>query len=247
MFATRPVARPPRKPRNPQQLPSGRHGLPRSYVIHNQQERILHAVVLVAADRGYGTMTIEEVVAAAGVSRRTFYDHFSNKEDAFVAAYDLVVDQLAEVVNAAFASGATWPERIRRALAAFLEHLAAEPEIAHLCVVEILAAGPRALERRTKAMQRFHPFFLPDPSQSAAAAADAPLAAEAAIGGLYEVVYGRILAHQTRELPELLPSLLRNLLLPFVGRRLADTEYRAAEHQVALREQRRGDTSLPAT
>lgn len=225
--------------RTAQQLPSGRHGLPRSYIIHNQRERILHAVVIVAARQGYGAMTIEEVVAVAGVSRRTYYDHFSNKEEGFLAAYDLVVEQVAEVVTAAFTSGATWPERIRRGVGAFLEHLAAEPDLAHLCVVEILAAGPRALERRTSAMRRFHSFFLPDEEHASEAGPDAPLAAEAAIGGLYEIVYGRVLTHQTEELPELLPALIRSLLLPFVGRPVADAEYRAAAHHVELRRQRR--------
>jgi AcrR family transcriptional regulator len=227
------VSSPPSKGRSSQQLPSGRHGLPRGYVVHNQRERILHAVVIVAARHGYGAMTIEEVVAVAGVSRRTFYDHFGNKEEAFLAAYDLVVEQLVDVVDSAYGSGTAWPERIRLAVAAFLGHLAASPDIAHMCLVEILAAGPRALDRRTAAMRRFHPFFLPGPAELPGEPVDGPLAAEAAIGGLYEVVYGRILAQDTARLPELLPSLLRNLLLPFVGAGPAEAESRAAEHQVA--------------
>lgn len=237
---------PPSKRRSSKQLPSGRHGLPRSYVTHNQRERILHAVVMVAAGDGYGAMTIEEVVSVAGVSRRTFYDHFGNKEDAFLAAYDLVVVQLVDVVDSAYGSGSAWPEQIRLAVAAFLGHLAASPDIAHLCLVEILAAGPRALERRTSAMRQFHPYFLPDPAELPATVLDAPLAAEAAIGGLYEIVYGRILAQETATLPDLLPSLLRNLLLPFIGSTRADAEFRAAQHAVEVEKARAAEEAAKA-
>ena len=76
------------------QLPAGRHGMPRSFVVSNQRERVLDAVMQVVAEHGYARMRIADVVGVAGVSRRTFYDQYANKEDAFLAAYDLVVEQL---------------------------------------------------------------------------------------------------------------------------------------------------------
>src|SRR4051812_25519771 len=113
--------------RAPQKLPSGRHGLPRTFVISNQRERILDAVMQAVAESGYVAMRIEDVIAIAGVSRRTFYDHFANKEEAFLSAYDLIFEQLPGAVATAYSTSDTWPSGIRRGLASFLNLLAGEP------------------------------------------------------------------------------------------------------------------------
>ena len=84
-----PAAR--RRARQPHQLPPGRHGLPRAFVASNQRERILDAVADVASLAGYASMSVEGIIATAGVSRRTFYDHFADKQEAFLAAYDAIV------------------------------------------------------------------------------------------------------------------------------------------------------------
>ena len=94
---------------------------------------------------GYGATRVEDIIALAGVSRRTFYDHFSNKEQAFLAAYDFVVEQLRIGVAGAYATGGTWASKVRRGLAAFLNLMAGEPELAHVCIVEAVAAGPQGL------------------------------------------------------------------------------------------------------
>jgi AcrR family transcriptional regulator len=223
--------------RAPHQLPPGRHGLPRAFVISNQRERILDAVMQVVSETGYMGMRIEDVIGVAGVSRRTFYDHFTNKEVAFLAAYDLVVQQLQGAVSAAYATGDTWPSRVRRGLSAFVNLLASEPALAHVCVVEVLAAGPRALARRTKAMEAFQTFFRPRPDEIPIEPVS-PLAAQAVVGGVYEVVYARVVDHRTAELPQLLPALLHSVLLPFVGTELADAEYKRANSKAPPRSAR---------
>jgi AcrR family transcriptional regulator len=223
--------------RGPHQLPAGRHGLPRAFVVSNQRERILDAVLQSASRGGYAAMRIEDVIAIAGVSRRTFYDHFANKEDAFLASYDLVLEQLLTGVSTAFASGETWPSRVRRGLAAFLNLLAAEPVLAQVCVVEALVAGPRALERRTRAMRAFQELLQPPPDDALATSTAPPVAVEAIVGGIYEVIYSRVTTRRTQELPSLLPSLLHSALLPFVGPEVAEAEYQrvtlSASHRVA--------------
>jgi AcrR family transcriptional regulator len=219
------------RPRAPRQLPPGRHGLPRGYVLRNQRERILDAVVNVVADCGYAAMTVEDIIAYAGVSRRTFYEHFLNKEQAFLAAYDLVVHQVLAAVNRASAGGATWPERVRLGLGAFLVLLAEEPTLARVCMVDVLAAGPNALARRADAMNRFQDFLVPDDLSGIRGLTVPPLAAETAIGGLHEVIFDRVLRGETAALPSLLPELLHTFLLPFAGGEVA-----IAEYHVALRE-----------
>src|SRR5206468_1361976 len=109
------------------QLPSGRHGLPRDFVVSNQRERILGGVMIGVSRKGYNLTRVEDVIALAGVSRRTFYDHFPNKQEAFLAAYDFVVMQLRAGVASAYAADGSWASKVRRGLAAFLNLLASEP------------------------------------------------------------------------------------------------------------------------
>src|SRR3984957_6944617 len=103
-------------PTRPRQLPAGRHGLSRSFVVRDQRERILAAVADVVAEKGYSAMTVEDVVGRAGVSRRTFYDQFADKREAFFAAYDAVSAQCMAVAGAAFVSSTSWPEQVRLGL-----------------------------------------------------------------------------------------------------------------------------------
>jgi AcrR family transcriptional regulator len=175
------------------------------------------------------------VIAIAGVSRRTFYDHFANKEEAFLAAYELVLDQLLSGVTSAFATGETWPSRVRRGLAAFLNLLAAEPVLAQVCVVEALAAGPRALQRRSAAMEAFQALLQPPPDDPLTTSVAPPVAVEAIVGGIYEVIYSRVTTNRTAELPSLLPSLLHSALLPFVGAEIAEAEYQRVTRTAAQR------------
>jgi AcrR family transcriptional regulator len=217
--------------RAPHQLPSGRHGLPRAFVISNQRERILDAVMQTVAEHGYVAMRIEDVIAVAGVSRRTFYDHFTNKEDAFLAAYDLIYDQLRAAIATAYGSADTWASGIRRGLAAFLNLLASEPVLAHLCIVDVLAAGPRALERRTAAMADFREYLTPGPDVAPPGVVT-PLTAETVVGGVYEVIYSRVVQNRTHELPALVPELLYSVLLPFAGPEIARAEYQRALSRV---------------
>lgn len=188
-----------------------------------------------ASQSGYAAMRIEDVIAIAGVSRRTFYDHFSNKEEAFLAAYELVLEQLLSGVTSAFASGESWTSRVRRGLAAFLNLLASEPVLAQVCVVEALAAGPRALARRTEAMAAFQALLQPPKGDALATSTAPPVAVEAIVGGIYEVIYSRVTSNRTEELPSLLPSLLHSALLPFVGTEVAEAEYERTMRTAAER------------
>jgi AcrR family transcriptional regulator len=215
----------------PVKLPSGRHGLPRAFVIHNQRERMLVAVAEVVSRKGYAAMTVRDVIGEAGVSRRTFYEHFHNKEDAFLAAYDHVVDHVLGEVSAAYLRGESWAEGVGLGIQAFVDYLAKDPAVAHVCIVEVLAAGPRALARRSSAMERFRGFIAPGLEQMPATLRAPQSAPDTVIGGIYEMVYGHVLRGETRRLPELAPDLLHTAIVPFVGRE----EAARASREAALR------------
>src|SRR5579859_7529367 len=120
------------RPRAAHQLPPGRHKLDRDFVERNQRQRILDAIVDVASLVGYAAMSIEEIIRTAGVSRRTFYDLFSSKEEAFLEAIEAVSDALMERVWGAYDAAEDFPGAIRDGLAAFLQFLADEPRYADL-------------------------------------------------------------------------------------------------------------------
>jgi AcrR family transcriptional regulator len=104
------------------------------------------------AERGYPDTTVGDVVAKASVSRSTFYAQFADKEACFVAAYDFAMDHALERLSEASQSlhGGSWRSRARSDLTTYMEVLASEPAIAFALHVEVLAAGPVALEHRAQ-------------------------------------------------------------------------------------------------
>lgn len=201
-------------------LPRGRHDLPREFVARSQRDRLIDAMAQTVAAKGYAGTTLTEVCAAAGVSTRTFYQHFTGKEDCLLAAFDLGAELLERSVAAAYEPPGPWPERVRRGLAMLLRILAAEPAFAALSVVEVLAAGPRAQQRRSRLLAGYTRFFA-DAPREAGVPAPSQVVIEAVIGGVYEVIFNHVAAGRTAELPERLPELAYFVLAPFIGPRAA--------------------------
>ena len=199
--------------RRPDQLPSGRHGLLRSFVATNQRERILSAAAQATAELGYAEMSVETITTRAGVSRRTFYEHFRNKEDAFLAAYDAAVRAVVRHVRRAYFQETTAQARLHAGIGAFLQFLASDPELARMCIVEVLAAGPRAIARRNETMQMFAEIIEDNIHELIPSCRRAALTAETIVGGIHEVVFSRILAGRTGELPGLADNLLVAILM----------------------------------
>ena len=135
-------------PDPPQRLPRGPHQLDREVVRASQRGRLLDAMAEVVAERGYAATTVADVIGAAGVSRKTFYEHFRDKEDCFLAAYDAGVDLLLGAVRDAGETGGDLIERARARTRRYLETLAAEPAFARTFLIEVAAAGPAALAYR---------------------------------------------------------------------------------------------------
>jgi len=194
--------------------------------VANQRERILSAVGDVASVAGYSDMTVEGVIVTAGVSRRTFYEHFKNKDDAFLAAFHAALEQLFAAVRDAYRREQRAEARLSAALAAFLDFFAREPGFARMCIVEALAAGPEAVERRNAAMATFARVLDENARKLDSPLEPPELTAETIVGGIYEVVYTRVLRGEIRELPALLPDLTYLALLPYLGPEAAAAERR---------------------
>jgi AcrR family transcriptional regulator len=151
MFTTVPTA----APQPPERLPRGPHRLTREVVLASQRGRLISAMADAVAARGYNATTVADVIAGAGVSRKTFYEHFADKEECFLAAYDTGVDLLLGALEHP-PEGATDPVgEVRLRTRAYLEALAGEPAFARTFLIEVMGAGPRALERRERVLDRF--------------------------------------------------------------------------------------------
>jgi AcrR family transcriptional regulator len=222
-----------RKPLN--QLRSGRHGLPRQAVVESQRTRIFAALIDVVAERGYRETRVTDVTDRAGVSVRTFYQYFTDKEDCFLATYDLVHDRFLKVTAAAFdeSGEASWGERIRAALEALLRALADNPAETQFVIVEVLAAGAKALARREAALRRFAEFL--DAGRAESTAQPPPATSMALVAGVNELLYSEVLHGAAVELPRLLPDLIYLITLPYLGpERAADERHQAREAAEAM-------------
>ena len=196
----------------PRPLPRGPHNLARDDVLASQRQRMLDAMAETVAAKGYGATTVGDVVAGAGVSRKTFYEHFRDKEDCFLAAFDSGVNALLAAIAAAESDGPTRMGLVRARMRAYLETLAARPAFARTFLIEVFAAGPRALERRRRVHERFEQFLrgLHDEAQrefpGLRPVHDAVWVA--AVGALNEVVTQHVSEGRVRELPELEDTLV---------------------------------------
>jgi AcrR family transcriptional regulator len=196
-----------RRPSAPRalQLPSGRHGLSREFVATHQRERILVAFAESVASHGYAGSSVERVAARAGVSRRTFYEQFSGKEDAYLQLYEALSRPLIARVTAAGGDGAgDWS---RRCLHALLAYVAGEPLFARLCVVDVLGAGEAAIAARDTCVRTFADLLARLASAGDARRPLAPLAAEGLVGAIHDVIYNRVAQDQAAGLPDLLDDL----------------------------------------
>ncbi len=200
-------------------LPPGRHGLPREFVTHNQRERLISGLAEAIAENGYAGTTIAHITRHAAVSRRTFYEHFSSKDECFVAAYDTVMSQLEGLVGTAFAGEADWPHAVRAGVGAMLNFLATEPNLARLCMVEALVAGPVVAERYDAAVESFVPYFRSgrEGRSPEVLARLSPSTEEALVGGMISLISRRIVAGKATELRTLLPDLVEFILAPYLG------------------------------
>lgn len=226
--------------------PSERHD--RRWLV--QRDRILRAMVVVVAERGYAGASLELVVAQAGVSRRTFYRCFENRDDCFRQLLDLAWASTLELVASAFAREATWQDGVRSALASLLAFLDSEPLLARVWLVESPAAGSWALERRERNLAALRALGA-DSWPAAEAVHASPLAAEGAIASVFGVIQTHIVTGGPGSLIELLGPLTGLVAAQYLPPRLVALEIERGEalaqtSHAAPRDTVRANMAIPA-
>jgi AcrR family transcriptional regulator len=182
-------------------------------IADSQRARMFEAMSRAVAEKSYARTTVADVVRIAGVSRRTFYEHFTDKEDCFLAAYEAGAQAVIVRILDAQASlpPGDWRGRARVALETYTASLAAAPEFARVFTIDVLGCGDRAVELR----QRGHDMFIEQFRLLAALAAEEDpaigpipdLALTALVGGISEIVSRHIVRHGATTLGELAPGL----------------------------------------
>jgi AcrR family transcriptional regulator len=198
-------------------MPVGRSFGGERYVAGLSRGRLLSATFSLVGERGYGAMTVRSVSERAGVSNRTFYECFSDREDCFLGAFNHAVDGLALGVRLGWASELGWTARVRAALAALLQTLDREPAVRRLVFVEALAAGPRVLARRASVLEGLAGVIDQGRLNAQAPEMLAPLVAEGVVGATFGVIHARLLELRPGPLVGLLGSLMATIVLPYRG------------------------------
>ena len=186
-------------------------------VVELQRARMLTAMLQEISERGAVNVSVGHVVARSGVSRRTFYEIFQDREDCFLAAFDDALKHVAAAVVPAYEQPGSWRVRMRSALVALLGCLEHDRATGRLLIVESLAAGPCALERRQEVLARIVP-VVEQGTVEAKAPGDPPaLAAEGIVGGVLSVLHSRLTDKNSSSLLDLAGPLMGMIVLPYLG------------------------------
>jgi AcrR family transcriptional regulator len=191
------------------------------HVVEMQRRRLLLAIGEVLAESGLEAATVGRVCEQAGVSRRTFYELFDDRDACLLAAFDRAIERIAQSLEPVYARKGSWRERLRGALSLLLEQLDAEPDIARLCIVEAPRGGPGVLEHRRRVLEALALRVDEGRAESRVADGAPPLTAQGVVGGALSVIHGRLSepapAEGVRSLSELVGPLMAMIVHPYLG------------------------------
>ena len=198
-------------------MPPGRHKLPRDFVAQNQRGRLGIAITQLVAKQGYPATSLNQIVKTAGVARHTFYEHFTGKEELFLSVFDQAAEGALRVTREALeAEPGPWEAKVRAGLAALLAHLAADLELARVCLIESQSAGLEVLARYEATMREFAAILRAGREGLAESNGFPESMEDIAVGGVVWMIDKR-LVEDPEHLEELLPRALEFVLTPYLG------------------------------
>jgi AcrR family transcriptional regulator len=189
-----------------------------------QRARIVMGMFDVSCERGGANVSVAHVVERAGVSRRTFYELFTDGEDCLLAAFEQALSYASERVLPAYESGKGWREKIRAGLIALLSFLDEEPVIGWFLIVASFNGGPSTLARRSEVVSKLVEAVEQVRTQAKAGATASSLTGEGLIGGALTVLHSRLAEKDHAPLIELTNPLMSMIVLPYLGAAVARKE-----------------------
>ncbi len=191
----------------------------------SRRDLILAAMIRVVGSKGYKETSVADVIEEAGTSRTTFYKHFEDKHECFLAAYEMLVEQVFAEVLANCDGSEDWLARVKTGLTTIVELFALDPELARTAVVEVAVAGADARQLHWNAVARFTQYL--EGGRKLSGGRELPdnisLMSAGAVSGL---IFDELLAGRAAQLPALLPDLLFAMLVPYIGPSAAAEEMR---------------------
>jgi AcrR family transcriptional regulator len=175
--------------------------------------RIFEAMARAVSERGYAAVTVKDVVSAARISRRTFYEHFQDKEQCFLETYRTGCENGIAQIDASLREldNPDWRTRLSVSLEAYLAILAAEPQFARVLLIDVLGAGPEALEARERVFAVYVEHYRGLGERARAEEPDLPALPDAflrgLVGGIAELVQHCLLEGRPEDVSDDLRSL----------------------------------------
>ncbi len=193
-----------------------------------KRQMILEGMLEAVGAEGYERTSVRTVLDRTGVYRQAFYDNFADKGDCYLRAFDAGVERVEGLLIAAAADEADWRGQLRAGLAALLDFLDAEPDVGRALIVEVHAAGPEALRKRTAVMGRVNE-FLDRARDEAGGESPPPIAGEGIAAGIHALIHSRLAAGADAGFRRLLPEFMYFAVLPYFGAAAAGAELQAAK------------------
>ena len=190
-----------------------------------KRQRILQAMLEVVGSSGYEQTTVEDAIKRGGLYRQAFYDNFEGKEDCYLQALEAGSAWVELAMREAAAGETTWRGQLRGALSGLLRFIDDQPEIGRALLVEVHAAGPAAVEKRTEVMERAAAMM--DLAREESDVAAPAISAEAVVAGILAVLHTRLATGRNGGFAELLSELMYLAVLPYFGAEAAADEMRA--------------------
>ena len=180
-----------------------------------KRQRILQGMLIAVGTHGYERTTVQDALTQAGLYRQAFYDSFTDKEDCYLQALDAGSAWVELAMRNAATGETTWRRQLRGGLAGLLRFLDEQPAMGRALLVEVHAAGPRAVAKRTEAMARASSMV--DLAREESDQGAPAISAEAVTAGILAVLHSRLASEQTGGYLRLLPELMYLAVLPFFG------------------------------
>lgn len=190
-----------------------------------KRQRILLGMLRAVGQQGYERTSVQDALSAAGVYRQAFYDNFDDKEDCYLQAIDAGSAWIELAMREAAGGETTWRRQLRGALRGLLRFLDEEPEVGRAVLVEVHAAGSRAVGKRTEAMERA--VAMVDRAREEGGDTAPAISAEAVVAGILAVLHTRLSGDRDDDFESLLPELMYLAVLPYFGAGAAAAEMRA--------------------
>lgn len=221
----------------------------REQLIELRRMQLLRAMASVVAEHGFHGASVARVIERAGVSRMSFYEQFDGVESCFLATLEWIMGQSTAAILRAYESESNWLDAVPAALAALLLHLDAEPQLAWVCVVETLAAGPRALQQRQRELAVLGALIDAGAERSPPRHLPPALAIEGVIGSVLGVLHAQLISRQVPPFIALLGPLTGLVLLPYLDARSIAVQIERAQERVPemVRAQRAAPPGLQST